>query len=237
MEPTTKWEHFVARRMAGPVPYIYSAHRIERVDPPPGSSRSDQSHPERAMLHYRANFGPDPALPVAHRSVSALSFATDYSVGSAVPLHAYVKWLGVEGSPPDKEPLGRFPRLDGAGFRPYGEWPQGSSRQQRVWAARKQGNGFTKDEALIRTVIRRHYLPAAPDVLGSLVRDVEGLTGLYSFEDWAEEFCLEPPQGSGFANWLRHWRRVYDQLISIAPAVRNMFGEQWDEACELVREL
>jgi len=237
VDATAQWEHFVARRMAGPVPYIYSAHRIERVDPPPGPPQGGPIEGERAMLHYRASFGPDPALPVAHRPLpSALSFATDYSVGSAIPLHAYADWLGAE-DPPDKEPLGRFPRLDGAGFRPYHEWPQPTSRATRVRAAKRQANGFTVDEMTIRNTIRRHYLPAAPDVLGCLVRDVEGLTGLYSFEDWAEEFCLEPPQGRGFAKWLRHWRRAYDQLITIAPAVRNMFGEQWDEACELVREL
>lgn len=88
----------------------------------------------------------------------------------------------------------------------------------------------------IRNTIRRHYLPAAPDVLSNLVGNVEGLTGLHSFEDWVEELCLEPPP-TGIANWLRHWRKTYDHLVTIAPAVRNLFGEQWDEACELAREL
>lgn len=231
MDATAQWEHFVARRMAGPVPYVYSAHRIERVDPPPGSSNSDQSHPERAMLHYRASFD---ARFLTEPSAKGRRFDADYSVGSAVPLHAYANWLGVE-DPPDKEPLERFLRLSSHGY--CGEWPQPTSRATRVQAARKQGPGFTKDEAQIRNTIRRHYLPAAPDVLDNLVSDVEGLTGIHSFEDWAEEFCLEPPRGSGFANWLRHWRRIYDHAVTIAPAVRALFGDQWDEACELVRGL
>lgn len=221
--PTVAWEHFVARRMSGPVSYVYSAHRIERVDPFLGS------HPE--SLHFRASFRASfgPAAGFA-----SLSFATDYSVGSGIPLHAYVDWQS-ETPPPDKEPLGRFPRLSSRGHCP--DWPMGTSRQSRFAAARKQGPGFTKDEVQIRNVIRRHYLPAAPDVLSALVRDVEGLTGIHSFEDWVDELCIEPPPTCRFSPWLRHWRAAYDRLVSIASPVRAFFGEQWDEACELAREL
>lgn len=224
--PTATWETFVGRRMAGQVPYVYSVHRIERVDPPPGSSRDDQSNPERAMLHYHAAF----VLGASGR----ISFAADYGVGSAIPLHAYVDWQG-QPEPPDKEPLGRFPRLSTAGWSL--DMPKPGYRAYRVRAARKIGPGFTIDEAQIRAVIRRHYLPAAADVLSALVNDVQGIEGLHSFEDWVEEFGLEPPNGNGFAQWLRYWRAAYDRTVSIAHPVRAFFGEQWDQATELVREL
>lgn len=232
--PTATWETFVGQRMAGPVPYIFSVHRIERVDPPPGPPEGGPVHSERAQLHYRASFSPDPALAVAHRPISSLGFATDYSVGSAIPLHAYVDWLD-QPEPPYRDPLRRFPRLSTADW--CSEWPKLTSRQIRVRAARKMGPGFTKDEAQIRAVIRRHYLPAAADVLSALVNDVQGIEGIHSFEDWVEEFDLEPPTGNGFARWLRHWRAAYDRTVSIAHPLRAFFGEQWDQATELVRDL
>lgn len=228
--PTAAWEDFVGQRMAGPVPYVFSVYRIERVDPPPGSSHDDQSNPERAQLHYRASFAP---RFLTEPSARGRSFTTDYSVGSAIPLHAYVDWQD-QPEPPDKEPLGRFPRLSTAGW--CSEWPMPTSRQVRIAAARKHGPGFTLDEAQIRNVIRRHYLPAAPDVLSALVNDVQGIEGIHSFEDWVDEFGLRP-KTSRFAQWFRYWRAAYDRTVSIAVPVRAFFGDQWERACELVREL
>lgn len=222
--PTALWETFVGQRMAGPVPYVFSVHRIERVDPPPGSSHDDQSHPERAQLHYRASFA----------GACGRSFETDYSVGSAIPLHAYVDWLD-QPEPPDKEPLGRFPRLSTAGW--VVDMPRPGDKAFRLAAARKYGPGFTKDELEVRKIIRRHYLPAAPDVLSALVHGVQGIEGIHSFEDWVDEFGLEPPKTSRFAPWLRYWRAAYDRTVSIASPVRAFFGDQWERACELVREL
>lgn len=232
--PTATWETFVGQRMAGPVPYIFSVHRIERVDPPPGPPEGGPVHSERAMLHYRAGFSPDPALAVAHRTISTLGFTTDYSVGSAIPLHAYVAWQD-QPEPPDREPLGRFPRLRATSW--CDAVPSIVDLACRIRAARKLGPGFTLDEGKIRAVIRRHYLPAAADVLSARVNDVQGLEGIHSFEDWVDELGLEPPKTGRFAPWLRYWRAVYDRTVSIAVPVRAFFGEQWDQATELVRDL
>lgn len=89
----------------------------------------------------------------------------------------------------------------------------------------------------IRNAIRRGFKPLPEDVLSSAVLDYAYDEGARSFEDWLDQLQIEPPRTGHVAEWLRYWRRKFDQFTATEKPLKALFGPDWDRAVELTQHM
>ncbi len=88
------------------------------------------------------------------------------------------------------------------------------------------GYGLQSMETTFRTGTGWTKEPTAHDVLVGLFLDADGAE--YDFEDWANEFGLDPDSRKAYATW--------EACKVIAADLRELFGFDYDEAREAFQD-